>query len=622
MKPLDKPNEFNQYLFHEGKHFKAYEFMGAQVGKAGTGFTVWAPNAGYVSLVGNFNGWDSGATPLEKINEVGLWWGFVPGLGEYEVYKYFIVGPGGEVHYKADPYGFFAEVKPQTASVTFDLEGYPWQDGEWMQARRDFDFSRSPIAVYELNAASWRKNPDGSYYGYHQLAEELIPHIQELGYTHIELMPLLEHPFDGSWGYQVTGYFAITSRYGNPKDFMFFVDRCHQAGIGVIFDWVPSHYCKDAHGLGHFDGGGVYEKTDPVLRENLDWGTFNFDYARDEVRSFLISSANFLFEKFHVDGFRVDAVAYMIYKGMSTSRHDLFHHSELNTEAIAFLKELNTEVFARHPGILMIAEESSAYPLVTKPVSTGGLGFNLKWNMGWMHDTLEYLELDPLYRKEAHNRLTFSIAYAFSENFLLPLSHDEVVHGKKSLLDKMVGGYEEKFKGLKLLLSYQYFHPGKKLTFMGTELAQFVEWDEWGTLDWHLLDYDSHRGVFNYLKALNHSYRNLPPLHAIDFEYEGFKWNDVENARESVISFTRYDREGNTLLAVMNFTPVHREGYWIKVHTREDQEIILSSEEKSYGGAIESIGRVYSPFEEYGHHFIAMDLPPLCAILLKPRKRR
>lgn len=596
--------------------------MGAQVSGGGTTFTVWAPNAKYVSLVGNFNQWDSGQTPLKPVNEVGLWWVFVPGLGEYEVYKYFIVGPGDEVHHKADPYGFFSEVKPQTASVTFDLKGYAWNDQDWMRARKIFDFTRSPIAVYELNVASWRRNPDGSYYSYRQLGDELIPYVKELGYTHIELMPLMEHPFDGSWGYQVTGYFAITSRYGNPRDFMEFVDRCHQAGIGVIFDWVPSHYCKDAHGLGHFDGGCVYEKTDPVLKENLDWGTFNFDYSRNEVKSFLVSSANFFFDKFHVDGFRVDAVAYMIYKGMSTSRHDLFHHEELNTDAVEFLKELNTEVFKRHQGILMIAEESSAYPLVTKPVSVGGLGFNLKWNMGWMHDTLEYLEMDPVFRKSAHHRLTFSIAYAFSENFLLPLSHDEVVHGKKSLLDKMVGDYSEKFKGLKLLLSYMYFHPGKKLTFMGTELAQFVEWNEWEALDWHLLQYDTHRGVFEYLKALNHSYRNLPELHSIDFEYDGFKWNDVDNSQESVISFSRYDREGNALLAVLNFTPIHREQYWIRVHVPQDYEIILSSEEKSYGGMLESIGRVHSSFEAYGQHFIAMELPALSATLLKPRKGR
>lgn len=614
-------SEFDRYIYHEGKNFESYRFLGAHVFDLGTRFTVWAPNAKSISVVGTFNEWDPNVHYMEKISIEGLWSLFIEGVNNHELYKFHIVAMSGESFYKADPFAFFSEVKPKTASVTYRLDDFEWTDSKWIDKREKWDFKKNPIAIYELNFSSWRRNEDESYYSYKQLAEELIPYVLDLGYTHIEIMPLLEHPFDGSWGYQVTGYYAITSRFGEPKEFMKFVDLCHQNGIGVIFDWVPSHFCKDSHGLSSFDGSNLYEYDDPVMRENIDWGTLNFNYKRNEVRNFLISNANFLFDYYHIDGLRVDAVAYMIYKNMATSRYDLFQSDEKNDDAISFLKELNTEVFKRHQGILMIAEESSAYPLVTAPVDAGGLGFNLKWNMGWMNDTLKYIEVDPLFRKGSHDKLTFSLVYAFSENFVLPLSHDEVAHGKKSLLDKMPGDYDMKFKGLKLLLSYMYFHPGKKLTFMGAEFGQFIEWNEWKALDWHLLKYESHSGIYKYLKALNNSYTNYKELHELDFDFSGFLWNDVDNKDESIIGFSRLDSDGNHLLAVFNFTPVYRKDYWIKIHKNIEYEIILSSEDKLFFGDNRDTGIILKPFNKDGVNYISYDIPPLSATLLKPVER-
>lgn len=615
-------SEFDRHIFHEGKHYEVYKFMGSHVDESATTFTVWAPNALSVSVVGDFNNWNQFENPMKKISIEGLWTARIEGIGENQSYKYHIFTSDKKEIYKADPYGFYSEVKPKTASITYDISGYKWNDQKWMKKRIKSDFTKKPISIYELNFASWRKNGDGSYYSYDQLAKELIPYIKDLGYSHIEIMPLHEHPFDGSWGYQVTGYYAITSRYGEPKDFMNFVDQCHQNNIGVILDWVPSHFCKDEHGLARFDGTNLYESDDEILRENRDWGTLNFNYKRNEVKNFLISNAIFLVENFHVDGLRVDAVAYMIYKNMATSRYDLFKPDEINEDAIDFLKELNIQVFKRFRDVLMIAEESSTYGGITRPVHEGGLGFNLKWNMGWMNDTLKYIELDPLFRSGSHDKLTFSIMYAFSENFVLPLSHDEVVHGKKSLLDKMPGDYNMKFSGLKLLLSYMYFHPGKKLSFMGAEFGQFIEWDEWKQLDWHLFDYESHRSIYKYVKELNKKYRKEKSLHEIDFEYDGFKWNDVDNKNESIIAFSRYDLRGRHVMCVFNFTPVKRENYWIKIHDKKDYRIVLCSDDEEYMGNSRNLKSEKKYFKHKGQIYISYDLPPLSATLLKPIERR
>lgn len=619
---LDHISEFDRHIFHEGKHYEVHKFMGAHVSSRGTTFTVWAPHAKAVSVVGDFNNWSQFENPMKKISIEGLWSIFVENVYDGERYKYHILTSDNKELYKADPYAFYAEQKPKTASVTYDLENYTWSDKKWMKKRKKWDFTKEAISIYEINFASWKKNEDGSFYTYGQFADELIPYIKELGYTHIEIMPLHEHPFDGSWGYQVTGYYAITSRYGSPKDFMNFVDLCHQNEIGVILDWVPSHFCKDEHGLASFDGSNLYECDDEVLRENRDWGTLNFNYERNEVKNFLISNAIFLLEKYHIDGLRVDAVAYMMYKNMATSRYDLFEANDINEHAVKFIKQLNIQVFERFSDVLMIAEESSPYVGVTSPVHKGGLGFNLKWNMGWMNDTLKYIELDPLFKSGSHSKLTFSIMYAFNENFVLPLSHDEVVHGKKSLLDKMPGDYNMKFSGLKLLLSYMFFHPGKKLTFMGTEFGQFIEWDEWKELDWHLYDYDSHKSIYNYLKKLNYMYKKEKTLHEIDFKYDGFKWNDADNRNESIIAFSRFDLKGNHTLAVFNFTPVKRENYWIKIYDKCDYQAILCSDDGIYNGNSDNLGNEITYFEDKGNIYVSYDLPPLSATLLKPIERR
>lgn len=619
---MNQISEFDRHIFHEGKHYEVYKFMGAHIGKKGTTFRVWAPHALSISVVGSFNNWNQFEHPMERLSIEGLWSVFIEGVGEGESYKYHIFTPDKKELYKADPYAFYSELKPNTASITYDIKGYEWSDQKWMKRRRKKDSLNSAISIYEINFASWRKNDDGSFYTYEQLSIELIPYVKELGYTHIEIMPLQEHPFDGSWGYQVTGYYSITSRYGSPKDFMNFVDLCHQNGIGVILDWVPSHFCKDEHGLASFDGSNLYECDDEILKENKDWGTCNFNYERNEVKNFLISNAIYLIEKYHIDGLRVDAVAYMIYKNMATSRYDLFKEDEINEHAINFLKQLNIQVFERFSDVLMIAEESSTYPGVTSPVHEGGLGFNLKWNMGWMNDTLKYIELDPLFRSGSHNKLTFSLMYAFNENFLLPLSHDEVVHGKKSLLDKMPGDYDMKFSGLKLLLSYMFFHPGKKLNFMGSEFGQFIEWDEWKELDWHLFEYDSHKSIYNYVKELNHIYKKQKTLHELDFSYEGFRWNDVDNSDESILAFSRYDLKGRHTLAVFNFTPVKRENYWIKLHEKKDYRVILCSDDAEYNGKSKNLASEKNYFKHNGDIYISYDLPALSATLLKPIERR
>lgn len=616
--------EFDIHLFHEGTFYKSYEFLGAhpieRFDTPAVRFVVWAPNALSVSLIGDFNGWEINHYPMQRIKNSGLWQICVVGVQIYDCYKYHIVGPDFTEHFKADPYAFHAEERPRTASKYYDINGYQWHDEGWVHKRSTTDHYHSPMNIYEVNLLSWRKKYDGNQYSYGDLADELIPYVKELGYTHIELMPIMEHPYDGSWGYQVTGYFAPTSRFGTPKDFMSFIDRCHQNNLGVILDWVPGHYCKDAHGLYYFDGGACFESSDYESAHNDQWGTVNFDYGKPEVNSFLISNLFYWHEMYHVDGIRIDAVAYMLYLNFGGKILKNKYGGVENLEAVAFLKKLNQTVFKAFPYTLMMAEESTSWPLVSHPVSKGGLGFNYKWNMGWMNDILEYMQLDPLYRKGFHKALTFTITYAFTENFVLPLSHDEVVHGKRSLLDKMPGEYEEKFANLRLLYMYMMAHPGKKLLFMGGEFGQFIEWDEWKALDFHLLEYDSHKRLKEFVKDLNWFYRSHDEFYELDTSYSGYNWIEVDNSDESIISFERLNSKGERLIAVMNFTPIARKRYPVGVYTPGTYEVLLSTASKKYGGTVSDTVHTYKSQSELMHHrfhSIRITLPAYGGLFIK-----
>ena len=620
-------SEYDRYLFHQGTHYHSYTFMGGHLveenGVKGARFAVWAPHAQRVSVVGDFNNWDGRRHPMVKMPQSGIWALFVPGLKEGDLYKYEILTPEGNLLLKADPFGFWMEKKPNTASRLCDLHGYEWKDQDWQEKKARRNHFQEPTLIYEVHLGSWKRK-NGEYLTYLELADQLITYAKEMGYTHLELLPVMEHPYDGSWGYQTWGYYAVTSRYGHPREFMEFVDRCHQNNIGVILDWVPGHFVRDDPGLRMFDGTPCYEYADPRRAENRDWGTNNFDLGKTEVQSFLISNAIFWFDVYHVDGLRVDAVAAMLYldygRGPGEWNPNAYGGKE-NLESLAFLRKLNEEVFARFPGALMIAEESTAWPMVTMPTYLGGLGFNYKWNMGWMNDVLRYMSLDPIYRKYHHNLVTFSFMYTFSENFILPLSHDEVVHGKRSLLDKMPGDYWQKFAGLRLLLAFMMAHPGKKLLFMGYEFGQFIEWNYENSLDWHLLDYPMHRKLREYVKALNKFYKENPCLWELDHRPEGFGWIDGSDHEQSVLVFQRrgsYPKD--FLIQALNFTPVVRESYRIGVPEPGCYKEVFNSDEARWGGSGQMNTDVYltQPVAWHNHHqSLDLRLPPLGAVFLR-----
>lgn len=628
MAKLDKDYEFPLYIFHQGKNYKAYEFFGCHRIKGDTfAFRVWAPHAKQVSVSGDFNGWDNEANVMAEISD-GIYEAKIDNVKIYDCYKYAIETKNGDIIMKADPYACHAETRPGTASKVYELGKYRWSDEKWKQASGNGNILEKPVNIYEIHFGSWKRHDDGEFLSYRQMAEELVPYVKDMGYTHIEMMPIMEYPFDGSWGYQVTGYFAPTSRYGTPDDLMYFVDACHKAGIGVILDWVPAHFPKDAHGLYEFDGECTYEYSDMKKGEHKEWGTRVFDYGKNEVKSFLISSAMYWVDRFHFDGLRVDAVASMLY--LDYGREDgqwtpNKNGGRENLEAVEFFKDLNCAMFKEHPEVMMIAEESTAWPMITMPTNIGGLGFNFKWNMGWMNDMLRYASLDPLFRKGNHNCITFSFYYAFSENFILPISHDEVVHGKCSLINKMPGEYEMKFDGLRLFLAYMFAHPGKKLLFMGSEFGQFIEWNYKQGLDWLLLDYDMHKKMLGFTKTLNKLYKDTPALWQIDYSWDGFQWISSEDNANSVIAFRRIDRDGKEIIAIFNFTPNSFDEYRIGVPEEGSYKVILDTSLERFGGSTLEKHPAYKTKKKPMHGFeqsIGLKLSGLSALYLeKPAKK-
>lgn len=624
--------DFDMHLFGEGTNFRAYEKLGAHPmvinGVPGVHFAVWAPNAARVGLVGWFNRWDGRHHPMQNRGQSGIWELFVPALRPGDLYKFEIKGRNGYLAQKSDPYGVGTELRPQTASVVCDLKSYHWHDDSWMKKRAETQWCHRPVSVYEVHLGSWRRAAEdrNRWLSYRELANTLLPYVKEMGYTHIELLPITEHPFDGSWGYQTIGYFAPTSRFGTPQDFMYFVDRCHEEGIGVFLDWVPAHFPKDGHGLAYFDGTHLYEHADPRIGEHKEWGTFVFNYGRNEVRAFLLSSAVFWADVYHIDGLRVDAVASMLYLDYSRKSGEWvpnkFGGNE-NLEAVSFLKKFNEVVHAQYPGFLTSAEESTAWPMVSRPVYLGGLGFDLKWNMGWMHDILQYMEKEAVHRKFHHNSLTFSLLYAFTENFILSFSHDEVVHGKKSMLDKMPGDLWQKMANLRLLYSFMYAHPGKKLLFMGCEFGQWKEWDAQSSLDWPLLNDEKHQQLKGCVERLNQIYRDSPALYETDFSWDGFQWIDFHDTEQSVISFYRKSQDGQKILAcALNFTPVPRRGYRVGLPSAGKYEEIFNSDDQQFGGSGVLNGVVEAeqiPWQGQPCSAV-LTLPPLGAVWLQPKK--
>ncbi len=633
-------DQISTYYFHEGTTIEAYTYMGAhpdsQDGAAGYVFRVWAPNARAVSVVGDFNEWDREKHPMEKITQ-GIWETFIPGLKQYDLYKFAVEGPDGAVHLKADPYAFHCETRPGTSSKLYDISGYQWGDGDWQRHCRENPAYNGPLNIYEVHLGSWRQRPNGDFIDYRDMADQLSAYVKEMGFNYIELLPITEHPLDASWGYQCTGYYAPTSRYGIPHDFMYFVDKMHQAGVGVILDWVPAHFCKDAHGLYEFDGTCCYEYQDPLRQEHRDWGTRIFDYARPEVRSFLLSSAAFWLKEYHIDGIRVDAVASMLYLDYSRKdgewRPNQYGGKE-HLEAIDFLRDLNKTAFSVNPSVLMVAEESTAWPMVTKPPQDGGLGFNFKWNMGWMNDICHYLKLDPWFRQFNHKDITFSMMYAFSENYILPLSHDEVVHMKGSVFGKMPGDRWQKFAGVRGFYAYTLAHPGKKLSFMGMELGTEEEWAYDRELNWGLLANEDNRQLHDYIKAVNRFYLDHPALWEVDFDWEGFEWLVPDDNSNNVVVFLRRDRKGTPLLCAINFSPNVYEDYRFGCPPVKEWREVFNSDDPAFGGSgvrnelpvavewVESHGKESS---------VAIRIPPLGAVFFegsgrmrakpKPRKR-
>ncbi len=630
---MQNVTDFPLYLYHNGKNDRIYEIFGAHPksvdGQAGYEFRVWAPHAVSVSVVGDFNNWNPDSHVMQRMIDNESFELFIPGLKQYDVYKYCIKTQDGRQLMKADPVAFHAETAPQNASKLYDTDGFQWTDSAYMAERERKNVYASPMNIYEVNLLSWRRYPDGNFLSYRALAEELVPYVKEMGYTHVEFMPVTEFPYEGSWGYQVTGYFAVTSRLGTPHDFMYLIDCFHKAGIGVIIDWVPAHFPKDAHGLYEFDGQPLYESSQWDRMEHKSWGTRRFDYGRNEVLSFLISGACFFFDKYHVDGLRVDAVASMLYLDYDKRDGEWvpnIYGENKNLEAIAFLRKLNEAVFRRFPNILMIAEESTAWGLVTKPGSVGGLGFNFKWNMGWMNDMLSYLSLNPFFRMNNHNKLTFSMMYAFSENYVLPISHDEVVYGKGSLINKMPGTYEEKFAGVRTFLAYMMAHPGKKLNFMGYEFGQFKEWDYHEGLEFFLRDkYEKHGKLSVMVRKLNEYYKSTPAMYEIEDSWDGFEWLAADDKDRNIVSFIRRDKKGQEVVVLASFSGAETKNYLLGVNKKTKYKIVFNTDDVEFGGdgriqkkSYTSIirpvnGRQYS---------ICIDVPPLTCVYLVPEEKK
>ena len=626
-------SDYDIHLFHEGTHYECYKFMGAHYvkegGMWGVRFTTWAPKAKDVRVVGEFNDWQSKEEySFQRLSSEGLWSLFVPRLKGDFVYKYEITQKDGKKVLKADPYGVYSEKRPNTASYFIKKSNFKWKDKKWLNLRNSKNIYESPINIYEMHLGSWRRNEKGEFLNYREIAEELSFYIKKMGYTHVEIMPIMEHPLDASWGYQLTGYYAVTSRYGNVDDFKYLIDTLHESGIGVILDWVPGHFCKDEHGLYRFDGTPTYEYEDINKSENKGWGAANFDLGRPEVKSFLISNAMFWLREYHIDGLRVDAVTNMLYLNYDRKPGEWTPNKNggsENLEAVEFLKELNGVLFKKFPNLLMIAEESTSWPMITKPTDVGGLAFNFKWNMGWMNDLLSYISLDPLYRKYNHNRITFSIMYNYSENFILPLSHDEVVHGKKSLVNKMWGDYWNKFAGLRLFMAYMFTHPGKKNIFMGTEFAQFIEWRHYEELEWKLIEnFETHKITQEFFRDLNNLYRKEKALWLYDYKLEGFQWIDADNSDQSILVFMRKtNKPKETLIVICNFTPMVYHDYKIGVPYLGEYSELLNTDSKEYGGSGQIMGTTLYAEEEPWHrepYHIKIKVPPMAAVILKVNK--
>jgi 1,4-alpha-glucan branching enzyme len=634
---ISRFSDFDIHLFRQGKHYKLYEKLGSHVmevnGVIGTYFAVWAPNATYLSVIGNFNGWNHGSHSLSaRWDSSGIWEGWIPNVGVGEVYKYYIISQNGQHLEKSDPFALWCEVAPRTASIVWDT-WYEWNDAEWMKIRKEKNKLNAPISVYEVHLGSWQRDPSNPerHLTYKEIAESLVPYVKEMGFTHVELMPIMEHPYAPSWGYQITGYFSCSSRMGTPQELMYLVDKLHQAGIGVYMDWVPSHFPGDAHGLFRFDGTALYEHEDPRKGYHPDWKSYIFNYGRNEVRSFLISNAIFWLDRYHSDGLRVDAVASMLYLDYSR-KHGEWIPNEFggreNLEAISLLREMNVAVYTEFPDAQTIAEESTAFPGVSRPVFVGGLGFGMKWMMGWMNDTLKYFEKDPAFRKWHQDQLTFSLVYAFSENFMLPFSHDEVVYGKKSLINKMPGDEWQKFANLRLMFTYMFTHPGTKLMFMGGEFGQTSEWNFQQSLDWHLLEYAPHKGIRECVTALNKLYKEEPALFDYSFSHEGFEWIDTQDRENSVLVYARKSMDpARNLIIALNLTPVPRKGYRVGVASEGSWQEIFNSDAAQFGGS----GIInYDPVTAESHQWhgkaqsLILDLPPLGAVVLKkvPKKQK